>query len=160
MRPASSTHERSHKLAENEQCRHRPLRNYVLRNYVRQILIPSPNEKAKLFDRGDEATYNAFRNHYVVSLMRLSSEIVSVVDRIISRFFFRVNFYALSPLFLNNWYFALSVDLNSSVIFKFQPKEFSVGYKRSIEQNCIFCIKKSNGKREKGMNSLYADALI
>lgn len=39
------------------------------------------NEKVKLFDRGEEATYNAFRNHCVVSLMHLSyvgvSEIVA-----------------------------------------------------------------------------------
>jgi len=42
----SSTHERSHWLAEDEQCRHRPSRNYVLRNYVRRTLIP-PQREAK-----------------------------------------------------------------------------------------------------------------
>lgn len=60
-----------HRLVENEQCRHRPLRNYVLSGTMFTGLSFLQRE-SKLFDRSEEATYNAFRNHCMVSLMRLS----------------------------------------------------------------------------------------
>lgn len=55
VRPTKSitslTHVRSHWLAEDEQCRHRPSRNYVPRNYVRRTLIPSQRETKALWSR-------------------------------------------------------------------------------------------------------------
>lgn len=44
MNLSQARHEQFHELVENEQSRHRPLRNYVLRNYVHWTLIPSQRD--------------------------------------------------------------------------------------------------------------------
>lgn len=55
-----NTRTRSHWLAEDEQCRRRPSRNYVPRNYVRRTLIPPQREARSSLIGGEEVTYIAF----------------------------------------------------------------------------------------------------
>lgn len=136
-----------HGLAENEQCRHRPLRNYVLRNYVHRTLIPSTRRQSSLIAARRQLTT---RSEITVWSLWCVYRTRNCRDRIISRF-------CVNSLPISQVLFWIDILLFQSTIyrpkfigrFKLQIKREKLDYKTSIEQKYLL-YQKVDREREGG----------